>query len=438
MYWDIVFRLTFRWRRAATCVGEVTKRLTATSAENTNSVKFFEPTTSYDYSYIIAENLKAGNFPVARKFMDTAVSKGFHVSKSLTFRVYAGCAELRKAFMTFRQAPLSKALLRHLGNTAIQSLDQFGARSNSSKLLVLAAGGPGDEIYFASYYKQLLDHVSRMASITCDPRLFSLMQRAFPNVEIIPVNRLHRLWDDGNYKKLKSARLLPTLSLYRVFDDTLWLNKSNYRNVITIFDALGDLVEKKHPADGKPYLRADPVLVGQWKGRLDGISKKSLIGLSWRSTFLNKKRNVHYLEVNQLTPFLEQSECTFVILQAKMTGAEKAWLAKGFSDRLIFLDDLDMFNDFENLSAVLSNLSMIISPGTYLAELAGALGTKCLLLSNSTENFYRRHPQTKQDFRYACRTHCEGLSIGDKAGLIENAAARLKSHHEKEHETIKL
>jgi hypothetical protein len=183
MHWGIVFRLALVWRKTSTSVGEFAKRLTATSTDSTSRNKFLEPTTSEGFDQMIAENLEAGSFSVARKFMDMAVYKGFHVSEPLTFAVYAGCAELRKAFVTFRQASLSKALLRHLRNAAIQSLDQFGARANGGKLLVLAAGGPGDEIYFASYYKQLLDHVSGMASITCDPRLLSMMQRAFPSVE---------------------------------------------------------------------------------------------------------------------------------------------------------------------------------------------------------------------------------------------------------------
>lgn len=302
---------------------------------------------------------------------------------------------------------------------------------DGGKLLVLASGGPGDEIRFASFYGKLLKRVSGNAAFTCDPRLLTLMARAFPGIEMIAVDRLHRLWDEGNRPKLKSARLIPSLSLYRIFDDRLWSKRQRYGGVVLVTDALGDLIEATRSFDASPYLRAETTLVQGWRNRLAGHAGKNLVGLCWRSTFLNRQRSVHYLDVDQLAPLLETPACKFVVLQSQVTATERAWLDGKYADRVIYFDDLDLFNDFEGLSALLSCIDLLVAPATYMVELAGALGVKSLMLSNSAENFYRRNPQTKQDYWFSSIEHVEAANVGDKSGLVAAAAVKLRKSLER-------
>ena len=438
MRWDIIFEFAMAWRKSSALISAAAKQLVETNPSPELAIqgiplgvfsprwRSHNPATRRRLERQIADNLRDGNFLRARDILNAAIGASIPVTCAQQFGIYAGCGELNQAFMAYRNFGISKVLKRHLGEHLVQSLSQLSQMHNSAKLLVLASGGPGDEIRFASFYKKLLKRVSGRAAFTCDPRLLTMMARAFPDTEMIPVDRLHRLWDEGNRSKLKSARLLPSLSLYRVFDDRLWSKRKHYGGVLLATDALGDLIEEAHSFDGAPFLNAETTLVQDWRNRLLGRADKMLVGLCWRSAFLNKQRNVHYMDIDELTPIMETAGCKFVILQSQITGFERAWLHGRYSDRVVFFEDIDLFNDFEGLSALLANIDLLMAPATYIVELAGALGVKSLMLSNSTGNFYRRHPATKQDYWFSSIEHVEAANIGDKSGLIAEAAAKLR------------
>ena len=48
--------------------------------------------------------------------------------------------------------------------------------------------------------------------------------------------------------------------------------------------------------------------------------------------------------------------------------------------KLITIDNLDLFNDFDNLAAYLKNIDLFISVSNSTAHLAGSLGVKTLLI----------------------------------------------------------
>ena len=53
---------------------------------------------------------------------------------------------------------------------------------------------------------------------------------------------------------------------------------------------------------------------------------------------------------------------------------------QGTDNKIVTLDKLDLFNDFDRLAAVLMNLDLFISVSNSTAHLAGSLGVKTILI----------------------------------------------------------
>ena len=348
------------------------------------------------------------------------------VDRVATFRLLAGAGRIAEAYSGYRSASLSKALKRHVPELACRDLDEAKQRVGEGKLLVLTNGGPGDELRFGAYYAEIVRRFSpAQVAFTCDPRLASMMQRAFPGVEIIPVNRLHRLWSEDNHAKLKYARHLPCLSLYRAFDDQLWMRRYDFSACINLMNALPDLEATAAETRLGPYLAADQHRVVRRLAQIGSDYQWPLVGLAWRSTFTNGARNIHYFDLTQLKPVLEEKRCTLVILQPRLTEGERAQLSTIRGKNVRFIDDVNLFDDFEELAAVLACLDASIVPATYLSEFAGALGHAGFFLTSSDQNFYRRDGKTKRDRWFPSLIHCDSGVADDKAGAVAIAAGRL-------------
>ncbi|MDN3683976.1 hypothetical protein QW180_08540 [Vibrio sinaloensis] len=63
---------------------------------------------------------------------------------------------------------------------------------------------------------------------------------------------------------------------------------------------------------------------------------------------------------------------------------------KNFGCDIIDLDDIDQYNDFDSVAALMNCLNLVIAPCTSVAELAGAIGTRTLFFfANSEEITWR-------------------------------------------------
>ena len=399
----------------------------ARQGDSKTYLRFGDNSLGLHFDEKIAQKTLNADFRSADAILGEARQAGVPIKAAVEFEVHAGNGRIADAYSTYRKRPLSKLVRRHLSGYALQSLEQANTQIRDKKLLVIATDGPGDELIFAGYYRALIKRMDNRVAITCDPRLLTIMQRAFPDVEFIAVNRLLRLWAKDNLSKLRSARLLPSLSLYRAFDDALWKDRYRFSGCILMSDALADLETERNADKLGPYVFAEPLKVHGWKTRLYGSGQHLLVGLSWRSTFNNATRSVHYLDVFETAPILNEDNCTFVVLQAKVSQSERLWLEKCYGRKLLFIDDLELFDDFESLAAILSCLDLVIAPTTYMIELAGAVGVNSILLSNSSKNFYRRDQHTKQDFLFPSVTHCESQPIGEKSSMVDSAVMKLRA-----------
>ncbi len=246
-------------------------------------------------------------------------------------------------------------------------------------LLVWREQGVGDELMFSACYPDLIARAGRVV-LECEPRLVDLFARSFPQAVVRAATA-----DPVDADCHVPAGSLPLL--------------------------LGWGLNGFPARDG--WLRADGAAVEWWRGWLGGLSgdtcphpnppplgggggrsfvgvqRQSLprpagedrwgsnaaltIGLCWRSGLRSALRDANYAPLADWAPILTLPGLRFINLQYDDCEAELADAEHRFGIA-IHRPPLDLKNDLDGAAALTAALDLVISAGTSVAEMAGALG----------------------------------------------------------------
>lgn len=296
-----------------------------------------------------------------------------------------------EAFAAYLHPPDVRRLTTLFGDRAeLLPTEAVGRR------FVIAQNGPGDEILMSATYAALVEQSDEVIA-TCDPRLESLLRRSFPDVKLIPVERLASKQEPGFLAPHKPARadgVFFDLLTSEAFDTAMAADR------VVLGRSLIRLTSSAAPYD--PYLRSDPNLVAEMQTRID----PDAIGVVWRSEFGDAMRSIHYFTADDLAPFAGLGR-PMICLQHDVTDDERDTLVRQFGDRISFLDDLDLRNDFETLAAVVASCAVVVGAGTTTVELAAAVGTPTIALLPNNHGSWRRGGDGNSDYwhetmRVAC------------------------------------
>ena len=223
------------------------------------------------------------------------------------------------------------------------------------KLLVWREQGLGDELMFSHILPETFSLCDNII-IECEPRLTSLFQRSFPECEVraqefdtlsgLPLN------NDFDFQ-------IPMGSLAQIFRPTIESFKR-----------------------GKPYLLPNPDRVIEFNRRLKAYEKFKLVGICWRSGFLTADRSLHYAPLSSWGPIFDIENTVFINLQYGSSKNEIIQARELFNVNIIEWDDLDLRNDLEGVTALIANLDCVVSVGTAVAQLTGAVGKKLMLMTS--------------------------------------------------------
>ncbi len=263
---------------------------------------------------------------------------------------------------------------------------------------VIADAGPGDDIQDASLFVEL-QRVSERLTSTCDPRMRTLLERSFPEIEFVPVERFRYppyFASHGPDAEDRSGDALDRLLTQRASE----LAFTHDRVV------LGRAVKNVRDLGGGPrpqpsFLRPDPDRLRDWRDKL--AAHGTTVGLVWRSELQTSWRANNYLTASELTP-LARLDATFICLQHDVTEAERASLLATFGDRMRFVDDTDLRDDFEEAAALTANLDLTIGVGTTMTNLAAAVGCPTLMMQPTHFGSWLATDERGSDFWYEqCR-----------------------------------
>lgn len=219
--------------------------------------------------------------------------------------------------------------------------------NKDNKILIIKEQGVGDEILYGSMYSDLLQKFQNI-KIENDPRLLSLFERSF--------KAKNKFVKYGKYSK----------------------NQKEIKQFKTIIYAgsLGQLFRNKlSDFPKKNFLISDNNKSKILKKKIDALSSKYKIGIAWQSrndTLGNDKP----LDLNLLSPILKLNKFTFINLQYGNTTNEIKSFYQKSKIKILSIQDVDLFNDFESQAALLKNLDLFINTGNSTCHLAGALGVE--------------------------------------------------------------
>lgn len=234
---------------------------------------------------------------------------------------------------------------------------------NGKILLIWCEQGLGDEIDFLSILPDL-PYMTESIIIECDKRLVKILSTNFPQIHFRETSYkndfiLSSMHDDFDFQ-------VPIGDLMKL-----------YRNDISKFQKVSS------------YLKVDEPLKSKFKSDLDNISKKKKIGICWRSGKLNPERNINYTNLADWGDIFKLSEeFDFVNLQYGECEDELLNAESLYGLKIIRWPKLDLKNDLDSVAALLSNLDLVVTIGSAVSCLAGAVGTKQLLMMPDNWSFF--------------------------------------------------
>ncbi|MBY6263967.1 tetratricopeptide repeat protein [Azospirillum sp. 412522] len=217
-----------------------------------------------------------------------------------------------------------------------------GGDLTGKTLLVWREQGVGDELMFSACYPALIARAGRVI-LESEPRLVDLFARSFPQALV------------------RAATADPADADCHVPAGSLPLR-------------LGWGVSGFPARAG--WLRADDAAVERWRGWLDdsGNGHRPLtVGFCWRSGLRSALRDANYAPLTGWAPILALPGVLLVNLQYDECEAELADAERRLGIT-IHRPPLDLKNDLDGAAALTTALDLVISAGTSVAEMAGALG----------------------------------------------------------------
>ena len=222
---------------------------------------------------------------------------------------------------------------------------------SKNKFLVIREQGIGDEILYGSMYGDLLKKIENV-TIECDPRLLNLFKRSFPKYS-------------NSFVELGS-----------ISNDDYELEKIDY---VLYAGSLGRYYRKRlENFINEPFLKVDQKKYTDIQSKLSKYNNKYNIGISWRS-FNNRYASDKSLELDDFRNVFKLPNCNVFNLQYGDVLDE----INNFNDkknRLLKIEDLDLYNDFEGVAAFLKSLDLFVTISNSTAHLAGSLGVKTILI----------------------------------------------------------
>jgi len=218
-------------------------------------------------------------------------------------------------------------------------------------LLVLADQGLGDEIMFASCLQDARHRVGHLI-LECEPRLQSLFARSFPGVEVVAPAR---------DKRLDWLQALSTPPQWQIPSGNL---PALFRN----------------SAEAFPDHRADPARVQAWHQRLtQDLGSGLKIGISWRGGTDRTRLKARSMPLPAWGPLLQTKGVHFVNLQYGNYEAELDTLRNLHQVKI--QNYREVIADYDETSALVCALDVVVTVCTAIVHLAGALGKPVWVLT---------------------------------------------------------
>lgn len=236
-------------------------------------------------------------------------------------------------------------------------LPEWDGKPTSDKtLMVRAEQGIGDEIFAASMF----DDIVRMAGhcvIECEPRLYSLFSRSFPEITFTP--------------KQKGKVVLPTDKQPDAWCWSWSLPRWVRGNIDKFPGKVGYIV----PEAGRAEF---------WRWRLAQLGPGLKVGVAWRSIMNKGTRRDNYTTLAEWSEIFATPDAVFVNLQYGECQEELDEASALFGVDIVNFEGIDLKDGQEDVAALISGLDVVVGACNAVTILGGALNVPVLQFVTSS------------------------------------------------------
>lgn len=271
----------------------------------------------------------------------------------------------------------------HLDLTMHSNIDDLSmprlskdSAKKSGRLLVLREQGIGDQIYLLGSLKKFAETHNFEIILEVSPRTLGLMKNSFPDFEVITTSQV------------------PTI-------------KSDY------WVAYGDIpylqgMSKFSEGLSEPYIRNNQGLVKIWREKLP--KKKFTVGLAWRSGDMSPNRVKNYTNLHEWEDLINMQDVTCVCIQYSDISKDIEVLTPEARSNL-YIPDIDLGNDFENLGAIIENCDLVIGPSTAPLHQASASGIPTIVYTLRGYQWSLGKYLYNDEYRDVWYTNCTNINF---------------------------
>lgn len=281
-----------------------------------------------------------------------------------------------------------------------------GQPLDGKTIMVWREQGLGDELRFASCLRHLLDLGANLI-VECDPRMVRVFASSFSDSVVRPA-----LWDKTT-----------GLAVYEDFDYQI--------SIGSLPKFFRRRVEDFYPQTA--YLKPNARDVEDVKRVFSNMFPVGLkVGICWRSGNLNPLRNRNYSNLADWSAILSTEGCSFVNLQYGDCESELCAAENALGITIHRWSDLNLKDDLDGVFALMSQLDLVITVGTAVAEMAPAIGVETWLMRSKqvwTEHSHHEwlwSPNVRV-FKGGGETGLEGPLNDVKSCLLERLAKTSQS-----------
>lgn len=213
------------------------------------------------------------------------------------------------------------------------------------RILIWSEQGIGDIINWSSRLT-LLQSQTLHCILECPEKLVPLLSRSFPSIEVIAEDKSRdSLRNDFDVH-------LPLGSLYRHFSS--------------------EVLRNSKPA---AFLQPDVDRIKFWEGRLKSLGKGPYVGISWKSSNMSQERMLNYAPLAEWSPIFNIRDIIFVNLQYVDFEEDIKRIEADFGVVVHNFDDLDHYNDLDDVAALCSALDAVVSTKVTVPFISAGVGT---------------------------------------------------------------
>ena len=212
------------------------------------------------------------------------------------------------------------------------------------RILVISEQGIGDQIKFLGLLNSFQNMTNSKIELLVEPRYRTLLERSLPQCNVIV-----------NLEEMRAS-------------ENFWM----------LYGDIGDLMRFDKTKEGlsAPYIKPDSTLVTRWQKKL--YSDRPNIGIAWRSGLMTPTRLKSYTRLGDWADIIKNDKINPVCLQYGDISEDLKELTDDALENF-YIPDFDLKNDFETLSAVISNCDLVIGPATAPINQSEAQGASTIM-----------------------------------------------------------